>query len=182
MSVAAGGEFVPAIAIPIREFATFTSLKSIVSILFRCNSHWLKTYPKVCMLLRLEGTYVGWNQQYCLRNITNFNNTFLQILRVLFHHSCSPVFKDFELHVILLFLQEVAQEIEKVCDPLKAKSAILFATDQSASIQDVRRKTDKSKTVKGYKIPKCCLNKKLVEHIDAGKSNWVFVFGNYMLQ
>lgn len=102
--------------------------------------------------------YVVWNQQFCLRNITNFNNTFLQILRVLFHHRCSPVFKDFELHVILLFLQEVAQEIEKVCDPLKAKSAILFATDQSASIQDVRRKTDKSKTVKGYKIPKCWLN------------------------
>ena len=127
----------------------FHQFKKHSKYLFRCNSHWLKTYPKVCMLLRLEGTYVGWNQQYCLRNITNFNNTFLQILRVLFHHRCSPVFKDFELHVILLFLQEVAQEIEKVCDPLKAKSAILFATDQSASIQDVRRKTDKSKTVKG---------------------------------
>ena len=113
-----------------------------ISIIRQQNSSWKNR--DVCYKC-----YVGWNQQYCLRNITNFNNTFLQIIRVLFHHRCSPVFKDFELHVILLFLQEVAQEIEKVCDPLKAKSAILFATDQSASIHDVRRKTDKSKTVKG---------------------------------
>lgn len=75
-----------------------------ISIIRQQNSSWKNR--DVCYKC-----YVGWNQQYCLRNITNFNNTFLQIIRVLFHHRCSPVFKDFELHVILLFLQGVAQEI-----------------------------------------------------------------------
>lgn len=62
---------------------------------------------------------------------------------------------------------EITEEIQKVVDPLKSKtSSLLFAVDGSATLPDIRKKTEKSNNVKGYKIPKSSLTRKLVHKIE----------------
>lgn len=62
---------------------------------------------------------------------------------------------------------EIREEIQKVTDPQRTKtSTSLFAIDGTATVQDVRKKTDKSRNSKGFKIPKTCFSSKVIVQIE----------------